>query len=187
MEILAHTLWTTAVAKKANLEAKKKNKKFKLDLLWAAFWGIFPDLFNLLIPMSLFLLGLFSGVYTFESFAATRIIVNAYDISHATYLLSHSLIIFVLVFSLVWFILKRPPWVMLGWAFHILIDIPSHSILYYSTPFLYPLSNYRFPYGVSWSNQWFMIINYLALALVWGTILFKKYKHKIIKNKTKNG
>jgi hypothetical protein len=55
---------------------------------------------------------------------------------------------------------------MLGWALHILIDIPTHSLRFFATPFLWPLSDYRFN-GISWGNRWFMLANYTALAIVY--------------------
>jgi hypothetical protein len=61
---------------------------------------------------------------------------------------------------------KKGPLISLGWALHILIDIPSHAATFYPTPFLFPISNYRFTHGISWSNKWFMIINYSLLLLV---------------------
>lgn len=79
-----------------------------------------------------------------------------------------------------WLVRKNVPLAMFGWALHILIDIPSHSISLYPTPFLWPISEYRFPYGVSWANQTFMIINYSALLIVWiFLIIYASKKSKI--------
>jgi hypothetical protein len=87
-------------------------------------------------------------------------------------------VVWAFVFCFVWYFSKRPRYELLGWALHILIDIPSHTIGFYPTPFLFPISEYRFPYGVSWANTWYMIINYTALAFVWTPIALRKVKSK---------
>jgi len=180
MDIFAHTLWATVGAKKLNDSLGKKEKK-NISILWASFWGIFPDFFAFTVPT---LLSIYSLIFSGKSL---------YDISHhgphlsegdptfnlASYLYqySHSIIIFLLVFGIVWIIFKRPQFVMLGWLLHIILDIPSHSLEFFPTPFLFPFSNYHFPYGIMWSNQWFMIINYSFLLFVFLYFLFRKKKN----------
>ena len=176
MEILAHTLWTTAAARKVNAVAKKKGKIYKLNLVWTAFWGIFPDLFAFTIPFFISFWKVISGQQDFGSFATRHQVADGFNLSHTLYFYSHSLVLWALVFIIVWALLRRPPWVLIAWAFHILIDIPSHAIGFFPTPFLFPISDYRFPYGVAWSTPWFMIVNYIALAIVWGSILVNKYR-----------
>jgi hypothetical protein len=175
MEILAHVLWTTAGVRKVNKEMEKKKKPIKINYFWASFLGIFPDLFAFTIPF----LFAFSRVIMgeqFISFDAQHRIADGFDISHILYQYSHSLVIFLLIFLIIWAIRKHPPLMLLGWALHILIDIPSHSINFYPTPFLFPISDYRFPFGIAWSNMWFMIVNYVILIIVWGSILIKNYR-----------
>ena len=121
----------------------------------------------------------FFGDLTLKSFGEHHGAVAGFDLAHYLYQYSHSLVIWAFVFILVWVISKRPRYELFGWALHILIDIPSHALSFYPTPFLFPLSSYRFPYGVQWSNQWYMMINYTALLFVWVGILLKKNK-KII-------
>jgi len=77
---------------------------------------------------------------------------------------SHSLLMFAAVFGLVWLILRRPVFEMLGWALHILIDIPTHQGIF-AVHFLWPLSNYGFS-GFRWENRWFLALNYAALLAV---------------------
>jgi low affinity Fe/Cu permease len=98
---------------------------------------------------------------------------NGFDLAHNLYQYSHSLVIFAVVFVVVWVWYKRPRYELLGWLLHILIDIPSHVIAFYPTPLLFPISDYKFPYGIQWSNQWYMMINYGALLVVWGSIFIK--------------
>lgn len=181
MDILAHTLWTTAVARKANIEGDKKKKFFKLNIFWTAFFGIFPDLFAFTFPFVFSFYRVITGQEIFGSFANRHQVADGFNLAHTLYQYSHSLVIWLLVFLIVWLIFKRPIWELLGWALHILIDIPSHSVLFFPTPFLFPISSYVFPYGIAWSNMYFMITNYTALLLVWGGFLFKKHrKNKFI-------
>jgi hypothetical protein len=178
MDILAHTLWTNAGARGANKLAEKKGGKFRVNVGWTAFWGVFPDLFAFTIP---FVIALYHVVFGGVSLSVLRDhhgLAGGFDIASFLYQYSHSLVIWAGVFLATWFFSKRPRFELLGWALHILIDIPSHALAFYPTPFLFPLSTYRFPYGVSWSNTWYMIINYTALAFVWINIALKKVSKK---------
>src|SRR6185436_705190 len=101
---------------------------------------------------------------------------NGFALAHTLYNYSHSLVIWAVVFILVWVFYKRPRYELLGWVLHTLIDIPSHTLAFFPTPFLFPISDYYFSHGIAWSNRWFMIINYSALLLVWIRILYSKTK-----------
>lgn len=185
MDVLAHTLWTNAGARGANAVLKKKNKKFRLHVGWTAFWGVAPDFFAFTIP---FILVFYKTIFGGESFLEARgshhELVGGFDIASYLYQFSHSVVIFSLVFILVWIISRRPRWEMLGWLLHILIDVPSHSISFYPTPFLFPISEYKFPYGVSWAHPVYMIINYSLLAITWSYIAVKKMRQKSLLRKT---
>jgi hypothetical protein len=61
----------------------------------------------------------------------------------------HSLIVFLLVFGLTSILARRVVFEMLGWLLHILIDMPTHSLSYYATRFLWPISDYRVD-GIAW-------------------------------------
>ncbi len=81
------------------------------------------------------------------------------------YNFTHSLIIAIL-FIFIAYILKRDFCVsMLAWPFHIILDFFTHSIEYFPTPILWPISNYRFD-GIPWSNQYIMIGNIICIFLV---------------------
>jgi hypothetical protein len=172
MDILAHMLWANYGGRVGNKTLEKKKKPL-IKLPWITFWGVFPDLFAFGIPMTI---GIFSaignGVYKFGR-------PDMFGLPATLYQYSHSLVIWAVVFLIVWVIAKRPRFELLGWALHILIDIPSHAVTFYPTPFLFPLSEYRFAYGVPWSNQWFMIINY-ALLLFVTLYFFSRSKNKKI-------
>jgi len=179
MDILAHSLWNTAGAKKLNESFEKKGKR-KIPILWAAFWGIFPDIFAFGISSILSIYAVISSNEKFSQFLNHGPLVQGvdktFDLAHFLYQFSHSLIIFAVVFGVVWFILKRPALAMLGWGVHICLDIFSHSLQFFPTPFLFPLSNYVFPYGIRWSNPGFMIVNYTLLFIVCIFYIFKKKK-----------
>ena len=188
MDIFAHTLWANAVARGANKIAEKKSRRstgsgpdasgFHINGGWTAFWGVFPDLFAFSIPFFIGLYKIISGQSLLSSFRDHHNTVGGFDLASYFYQFSHSLIIFLLVFILIWILFGRPRYELLGWVFHILIDIPSHNISFFPTPFLFPISEYRFSYGVHWSNQWYMLVNYIALLVVWGGIIWKKYSKK---------
>ncbi len=93
------------------------------------------------------------------------------------YNLTHSLVLWSVLFALIWIYRRRPPWVFLAWGIHILCDIPTHSSVYFPTPFLWPLPT-PFVQGFSWATRWFMATNYAALLLVYVTLLV--YRHRVI-------
>lgn len=176
MDVFAHTLWVNAGARKLNKGLQKKNKK-PISVAWTVFWGVFPDLFAFAIPMIISLVGLLSGSVAFGDLSHHGV-PGQQGLSDELYNFSHSLVIFGTSFLLTWLFLKRPPYELLGWALHVLLDIPTHRIDFYPTPFLFPISEYRFPYGISWGDTWFMIVNYIALALVFIPRILKKRKLK---------
>ncbi len=178
MDILAHTLWANAGARGVNAVRKKKGKPPVMHAGWTGFWGVFPDLFAFVIPFIIVIWKVLTGQLALSSFGGHHLPVAGFDLASYLYQYSHSLVVWLVVFLLVWIISKRPRWELLGWALHILIDIPSHAIGFYPTPFLFPLSDYRFPYGVAWSNTYYMIINYSALLIVWGGIMISKIKDR---------
>lgn len=189
MDIFAHTLWANAGARGANALAEKSNltkeaiKKFYIIPAWTAFFGVFPDLFAFTIP---FIFRFYTAIFEENSFAKAfgrpemveGGVPNGFELAHTLYDYSHSLVIWAVVFLIVWFIFKRPRYELFGWALHILIDIPTHVIAFFPTPFLFPISDYRFPYGIQWSERWFMITNYSLLLIVWGGILLSKLRKR---------
>lgn len=154
MDILAHGLWGGAGF------VSRGPKKFGLAILF----GMLPDLLSF---------GLFHA--SRPDWLASRIagelsgppplsILPAY-VFHA-YNLTHSLVIWIGLFALVWALRKQPAWVLLAWGLHILCDIPTHNSRYFPTPYLWPLPT---PYveGVPWATPWFIAANYTALLAVY--------------------
>ena len=60
---------------------------------------------------------------------------------------------------------RRVVLAMLGWLLHIVIDVPTHSLRYYVTEFLWPVSDYRID-GIAWWTPWFWAATYGALGAV---------------------
>jgi hypothetical protein len=180
MDIFAHGLWTYAAAKALNKKIESKSKK-PLRVWRAAFWGIFPDLFAFAIPFTWIAWSLaFGGLHISDIPRPQEVeppTGNTYRIvllANSLYSLSHSAIIFIAVFLLIWLMLRRPVLELGGWFLHILIDVPTHSYQFYPTPVLWPLSDWKF-HGISWATPWFMILNYSALAVIY-FILWRKRK-----------
>lgn len=184
MDVFAHTLWATAGARGWNSLRESRQARL-LKVGWTAFWGVFPDLFAFGIGFLQLFLYLVLGKVSFSGIAADHHIVPGFSLSHELYNYSHSLVVWAAIFLIVWVIFRRPRYELFGWALHILIDIPSHSLGFYPTPFLFPLSEYRFPYGVSWSNRWYMIINYSLLLIVFGYFLVRSIRARSRERRTK--
>ncbi len=162
MDVLAHALW-------ANAAFYKKYKTDKKKLFLSAFFGVLPDLIS------------FSPIFIYRFLINTS--VSIFDMStplaqyaHESYNFTHSLIIWAIVILVVTAIRKwKFWWPMFGAVLHILIDIPTHKG-FYETPFLFPISDYRFSYGISWGDQTFMIVNYTCLAAVYIFIFYLSRK-----------
>ncbi len=137
-------------------------------LLWS--YIFFHDFDNLI----LFLLAgtlpdfLSWGIYSIHAIFTKNIprkkedLDNVPEWTHTLYGITHSVFSFAIVFTLLLVLTKEVPFYLIGWILHILIDIPLHSKDLLPTPFLWPLSSYKFP-GVSWGNKWLIIGNWLLL------------------------
>ncbi|MEK7634806.1 MAG: hypothetical protein AAB396_02945 [Patescibacteria group bacterium] len=179
MDVFSHGLWSAAIYKGANIKIKQRMK------IWlAVVFGVFPDIFSF-TPLFIWLFGgLIFGYTSFSDFPNPNAIEPVkpdtfliFRITSLLYNFSHSLIAFVIIFGIVYLIFRRPAWEMLAWLFHILIDIPTHSYKFYPTPFLWPVSDFKFD-GFSWSEPWFLVLNYSALIIVF--ILLRRNKNNLI-------
>lgn len=175
MDIFAHGLWTGAIYKALNKKTKKP-----LNLWWAAFWGVFPDLFAFSIGFVWLFWDLIFGGTNFQDFPRpedgqpnTGNTSPIFQLSIHLYNISHSLIVFLAVSGLVFLIFRRPIWEMGGWLFHILLDIPTHTYRFFPTPIFWPFSGWKFN-GISWATPLFLIANYAAIILVYFLLRPKK-------------
>lgn len=183
----SHIFWTWAVS------VKIKEKYIKtLNIKLAVFWGIFPDLFAFGLPILLIISEVLTGKISISDipglekieppqngFASVlQNISLLYSFSHSLIILSAAFIIIAGILFLKQKISRKTaasiiPWELGGWLLHILIDIPTHSSAFFSTPFLWPISNFRIS-GIAWSTPWLLALNYLAIIFVY----FKYFKKK---------
>lgn len=143
---------------------------------WTAFTiGVLPDFLTFFWPFTVLLYQAGFGKVNFAMFEPP-IKDTMPQYVHTLYNFTHSIFIFAVVFIIIWIILKRPALEMLAWGLHILMDIPTHSHIFFPTPFLYPFSSYTFD-GLSWASQPFFTINWIVLILLYG-YLFYRYRRK---------
>ena len=168
MDVFSHGLCAGAVGRAANRFGGKKLSAWR-----AALWGVFPDVFAFALGFMWFFWNIAFGAMTVADLPrpddvepAARDTLLIFRITSMLYNMSHSLVLFFLVSVIVVALLRRVPWEMGGWLLHIFIDIPTHSYRFYPTPFLWPLSEWKFD-GFSWGTPWFIIVNYSVLAIVY--------------------
>lgn len=164
MEIVAHGLWAAAAG-----IAAKKSMGIRLRLGWTVWWACFPDVlaFGPMIAAGLWLR--LAGGPNLQP-AGSHALPHVH-IGLPLYPAGHSLVVFLLAFGVVSLLARRVVFEMLGWLLHILIDVPTHSLRYYATRFLWPVSDLRVD-GIAWWTPWFWAATYGALAAVY-LILWK--------------
>lgn len=153
MDIFAHGLWAYAIYHRS------KHK-------WlATFFGMMPDL----IAFGFFFISYW--ITNGFNFSKPGFSGNIPEYVFVGYNFTHSIIIFLIIIGIVYYVTRKIPWYIGGWLLHILIDIPTHKVAgYFPTPFLWPLSNFKVG-GISWHDPKFMIINYGTLFFVYVYIL----------------
>ncbi len=153
MDIISHGLW-------GGVAFGRRNKKS----FWLSFlFGIMPDVLAFGPFFASVFLGLQKGPQ-FSSEPPDPGLIPLYV--HRLYSMSHSLIIFTLLFAALWIIRQKPFWEFSAWGAHILVDIPTHSYQFFPTPFLWPLSNITVN-GVPWGNPWIFIPNVTLLITLY--------------------
>lgn len=162
MDILSHGLWGA-------LAFGRKNR--------ASFWLAFvialaPDLFSFGILWATATLGL-SERPDFSHGTPPESSIPLYV--HHLYNVTHSFIVFLLVFLLIWFLLKRPLWELSAWGLHVLVDIPTHSFAFFPTPFLWPLSDWKVD-GWQWMTPTILGPNYILLSLLYAWFLAQVWR-----------
>ena len=154
MDVVSHALWGRVLTR------RRVNPYFAMGI------GIMPDLVAF-IPQSAsnWINGVDSKRVTADS--VTSDMPLAWDI----YQWSHSLFVAGIIFFLLWLFFSKNKtfslgiyrsnssrndafFLMIPWFWHILLDIPGHSIEFFPTPFLHPLSDFMID-GVRWSTPWF--------------------------------
>ena len=147
MDFISHGLW-------GGVAFGRKNKRS----FWAAFlFGIAPDLFS----FGAFFISIFLGIQKLPPLKSPDPSLIPSYVSNL-YNISHSLIIFLLIFFLVWAIRKKPLWESSAWGLHILFDIPTHAHGFFPTPFLWPIFDFKVS-GIPWTDP---IIFFPNIALL---------------------
>ncbi len=166
MDTLSHGLYGGVAFGRAS------KKSFWLSFLF----GVGPDL----LSFGLFTAGTWVGLFDHPDWSSGRHPDPSQipQFVHILYDVTHSFIVFALIFALVWFFRKKPLYEMLGWPLHILVDIPTHSDQFFPTPFLWPLSDYRVN-GHPWSSPEIFIPNViLILSLYLWFYVIKPWRQK---------
>lgn len=156
MDIISHGLW-------GSLAFGRKNRRS----FWTAFFfGVAPDLFS----FGFYIAGTWIGVFGHPDWSSGRHPdPSAIPLFvHSFYNVTHSLIIFGVVFGLIWLIRRKPFWGMSAWGLHVLFDIPTHSDGFFPTPFLWPLSDFHVS-GIPWSHPaiFFPNVGLLLILYAW--------------------
>lgn len=149
MDFFAHIIWSIIIFHKTPYTGL------------VVFFGVLPDLFSWTIYM-------FYSLFKRKKFRSP----NPSDLPnwvHLLYGITHSIFVFAWVGLIILIILGYIPIFFWAWLIHILLDIPTHSRDFLPTPFLWPVSKWKFP-GINWGNKWFMIANYTAIIVVGLTI-----------------
>ncbi|MFC1728259.1 hypothetical protein ACFLZ7_02200 [Nanoarchaeota archaeon] len=165
MDFIAHLLWTWIVFYRSKI------------LKYALLVGVLPDFLSW---------GIYSVSRINEQVIGRPILSELPNWLFTSYNITHSLVIFLLVFGLVWLIFKKVPFYLFAWPVHIGMDMFSHTKEFFPTPFLWPLSNFTFS-GVVWASPKFMLINYgLIVVFAVTMLIFKKNLLLMIKDKVKS-
>jgi membrane-bound metal-dependent hydrolase YbcI (DUF457 family) len=164
MDIVSHGLWGA-------IAFGRKNR----SSFWLAFvFGLAPDLFSFGILWVAAVLG-FSETPDFSHGTPPESSIPHYV--HYLYNVTHSLIVFIIVFLLIWFLLKRPLWEFSAWGLHVLVDVPTHSYKFLPTPIFWPFFDWKFD-GWQWSTPTILIPNFVLLSLLYAWYLSQPFRTK---------
>lgn len=163
MDIVSHGLW-------GGIAFGRKNKKS----FWLSFFfGVMPDLFSFGPFFVTSVLGI-SKWPRYSTEPGNELLIPEY-VKHL-YNTTHSFLIFLAVFFLVWLIFKRPVMELLAWGVHIIFDIFTHSYQFFPTPFLWPALHLEVN-GIPWGNPLIFVPDVVLLtALYVWFFIYKRYK-----------
>ena len=147
MDTLSHALWGKGLF---------GYRKYR----WYSFlFGALPDLFSF-------------GIYFIHSiFFSSSPVMGRPTRSeipewvYSLYDISHSLVIASIIIFIVYKINKEFAFPMLAWPAHIILDFFTHSIEFFPTPILWPISDFKFD-GIPWSNPIIFFTNVLLIFLL---------------------
>ena len=163
MDIISHGLWGGVILGREN----------KRNFWWSFLIGLSPDLLSFGVFTVMTILGFASGL-DWSAGPPPENLVPAYV--HTLYDITHSLIVFALVFFAVWLVRKKPFLPLLAWGIPVFMDIFTHSTQFFPTPFLWPLfDNIRFK-GVPWSHPAIFLTDVVLLLVfyIWFFVVKKR-------------
>lgn len=160
MDIVSHGLW-------GGLAFGRKNRR---TFCLAFFYGVLPDLFSFGPFYVAVLLGLAERPH-FGHEPPDPSLIPAYV--HRVYSVTHSLIVFLFAFALLWAVFRKPIWEAFAWGLHILFDIFTHSYRFFPTPFLWPISDFKVN-GWPWGMPAIFIPNLILLALLYAWFFLRQ-------------
>ena len=125
---------------------------------YSFFFGIVPDIFSFGIY---FIYLIVFSEFEFGRPSRDELPYWVYDL----YDISHSMVTALVFIAIAYKINKDFAWPMLAWPMHIIVDFFTHSIEFFPTPILWPISDYRFD-GVPWSNPYVLVINFVLIFVI---------------------
>lgn len=156
MDTLSHALWGKGLF---------GYRKYR----WYSFlFGALPDLFSF-------------GIYFIHSiFFSSSPLMGRPTRSeipewvYSLYDISHSLVIASIFIFIAYKINKEFAFPMLAWPAHIILDFFTHSIEFFPTPILWPISDFKFD-GIPWSNP---IVFFANVLLIFFLFIYRRKKSK---------
>ena len=123
MDVISHGLWGGITV------GRSSRKSF-----WIAFlFGVAPDVFAF---GPRFVVNLVTqGSEFFRNLGRRPELSEIPDHVFQLYNISHSLVVFAVVFGAVWLLRGKPMWEMCAWPLHILVDIFTHSLAFFQRRF----------------------------------------------------
>ena len=164
MDTLAHAVYGATLFSRTGLAGGRRGpvdaqgRRIVSDwTFWAAFgFGLLPDIFSI-------------GIYFIQSALNwSGISFHALpDYVFTLYQPTHSLVVAFIGLGLIRLFFKPLLLPALAWPFHIFLDIFTHSLGPFQTPFLYPLSDLAFNGIRWWMHPWFVRAYWGVLVLIW--------------------
>jgi len=169
MDVFSHGLW-------GGITVGRSSRKS----YWTAFaFGVAPDVIAFGPFMVTRLMD--QGPEFFSHLGKRPELATIPEYVHSIYSVTHSLVVFALAFAIVWAIRRKPMMEMLAWGLHICMDIPTHSLKFFPTPFLWPVSDFHVN-GTPWSSPYIFFPDWGLLIIIYVWYFHRKHKQKLAKD-----
>ncbi len=136
-----------------------------------------------------FLLGMVPDLLSFGILFVIRLLTGGLERgapSHTpawlttAYSVTHSFFTWIVVGVLLYLFWRKYWPIVFAPIAHIALDIPTHCN-YFPTPFLEPLSSYRYC-GMSWGTPWIFFLNWICLGIVFALIGYYEWSKRHTKH-----